>query len=29
VKSKDPAILELCRNCPHRPKLLGFSTLMF
>ena len=26
VKSKDPAILELYRNCPHRPKLLGFST---
>jgi hypothetical protein len=26
VKSKGPAILELYRNCPHRPKLLGFST---
>jgi hypothetical protein len=26
VKSKDPAILELYRNCPHRPKQLGFST---
>jgi Transposase DDE domain len=26
VKSKDPAILELYRNCSHRPKLLGFST---
>jgi len=26
VKSKDPAILELYRNCPHHPKQLGFST---
>jgi len=26
VKSKDPAILELYRNCPHRSKQLGFST---
>jgi hypothetical protein len=26
VKSKDPAILELFRNCPHRSKHLGFST---
>ncbi len=26
VKSKDPTILELYRNCPHRSKLLGFST---
>jgi hypothetical protein len=26
VKSKDPAILVLYRNCPHRSKLLGFST---
>jgi hypothetical protein len=26
VKSKDPAVLELFRNCPHRCKQLGFST---
>jgi hypothetical protein len=26
AKSKDPAILDLYRNCPHRSKLLGFST---
>jgi hypothetical protein len=26
LKSKDPAILELYRNCPHRSKQLGFST---
>jgi len=26
AKSKDPTILELYRNCPHRTKLLGFST---
>jgi len=26
VKSKAPAILDLYRNCPHRSKLLGFST---
>jgi len=26
VKSKDPAILDLYRNCPHRSKQLGFST---
>jgi hypothetical protein len=26
VKSKDPAIVELYRNCPHRSKQLGFST---
>jgi hypothetical protein len=26
AKSKDPAILELYRNCPHRSKRLGFST---
>jgi hypothetical protein len=26
AKSKDPAILALYRNCPHRSKRLGFST---
>jgi hypothetical protein len=26
VKSKDPTILDLYRNCSHRSKLLGFST---
>jgi hypothetical protein len=26
VKPKDPAIIELYRNCPHRSKHLGFST---
>ena len=26
VRSKDPAILELYRNCPHRANRLGFST---
>jgi hypothetical protein len=26
LKSRDPAVLELYRNCPHRPKLHGFST---
>lgn len=26
VKSKDPAMVDLYRNCPHRSKQLGFST---